>query len=158
MYGAHIERYLNFFDKSQIKVILFETFVRNSDRVMAEVFEFLGVDPDVEVDTSKKFNITSAPKVGIGGGVLRFAAHNLDQIKRGLTAIAPDWLYWKVIVPTGRSFLDLLRHSTSSKPARLDPAVRDRLMGVFRDDISRLEQLIDMDCAPWLSATSAKSG
>jgi hypothetical protein len=89
--------------------------------------------------------------------MLKLVARNLDQIKRGLIALAPDWLYRRVIVPTGKSFLNLLR-STPSKPAKLDPTVRTRLMGVFRDDISRLEQLIDMDCSPWLSASSAKSG
>lgn len=157
MYSVHLERYLKFFDKSQIKLVIFEEFVREPDRVMAEVFEFLGVDPDAKVDTSKQHNVTTAPKGGIAGRMLKLVARNLDQIKRGLIALAPDWLYRRVIVPTGKSFLDLLR-SSPSKPAKLDPAVRDRLMGVFRDDISRLERLIGKDFSTWSNASSEASG
>lgn len=44
-YWTHIRNYLEYFQRENFKVILFESFVVNPDSIMEEIFLFLGVDP-----------------------------------------------------------------------------------------------------------------
>ena len=50
MYWTNIQRFKEYFEDANIKVILFEEFVSDMERTCAEVFKFLGVDPAFCVD------------------------------------------------------------------------------------------------------------
>lgn len=56
MYAQHIQEYLKYFDRKQFKVILFEEFVANQQKVVDEVLDFLGVQ-----HTCLDVNIKSNP-------------------------------------------------------------------------------------------------
>lgn len=56
-YGKFLTRYFEHFPKEQIKVFLYEDLVDDPKTVVRDCFEFLGVDPDVQIDTSKKHNV-----------------------------------------------------------------------------------------------------
>lgn len=56
-YGTSLERYLSFFDRSQIKIVTFERFARDHDAVMRECFSFLGLADDFAV-TRVRSNVT----------------------------------------------------------------------------------------------------
>lgn len=45
-YSQQIQRYLNRFKSNQIKIIIFEDFKSENERVFREILEFLGVDPN----------------------------------------------------------------------------------------------------------------
>ena len=49
LYQQHIERYLKYFDLSQIKIIIFEEFVQNTQSVIDEVCEFIGLQDSIDV-------------------------------------------------------------------------------------------------------------
>jgi hypothetical protein len=44
------------------------------------------------------------------------------------------------------------------KPPVLDGAVRARLIALLRDDILRLQDLLDMDLSDWLQVERGRSG
>lgn len=50
MYGAQLERFLEFYDRSQIHLMIFEELIRDADAEFKRLFSFLGADPDVGID------------------------------------------------------------------------------------------------------------
>jgi len=51
-YWLELERYRHFFSDEQILVLFFEDFVKDRQAVLCSCCEFLGVDTDIELDTS----------------------------------------------------------------------------------------------------------
>ena len=58
-YIVQIEQFMKFYDRSQLLVLLQEDLAADSDAVVRQVFEFIGVDPDVKVDTATRHNTTA---------------------------------------------------------------------------------------------------
>lgn len=56
MYHEQLVRYADHFDDPQMRIFLFEDFVENTDEVVEQLFEFIGVDSEVEVETEKVHN------------------------------------------------------------------------------------------------------
>ena len=50
MYWTNIRRFKEYFADENIKVILLEEFVSDMERICAEVFKFLGVDPEFHIN------------------------------------------------------------------------------------------------------------
>lgn len=50
MYATCIKEYMNYFPKENIKFIIFEEFIRNQKKACQEIYEFLEVEDDSEVD------------------------------------------------------------------------------------------------------------
>ncbi len=49
-YREHLETYLRFFSREQIKIIVFEAFVSNVQNTVNEVCDFLGLEPSIDVN------------------------------------------------------------------------------------------------------------
>lgn len=58
-YMVQLEQYLRLFDRSQILVLLQEDLADDPIGNLRKTFEFLGVDPEAAVDSSKRLNETS---------------------------------------------------------------------------------------------------
>lgn len=52
-YYQQIERYLDYFDRQQIHVVVFERFTESPEETLRSLFQFLGVDPDVPVEVDR---------------------------------------------------------------------------------------------------------
>jgi len=57
-YWKNISVYRKYFPDERIKIIWFDEYVKNPDAVLADVFEFIGVDPSIVIPDSP-FAITS---------------------------------------------------------------------------------------------------
>jgi hypothetical protein len=55
LYGEQLERYYRLFPASSIRVYKFEDFFKNPTLSLADLYEFVGVDPSFVPDVSKKF-------------------------------------------------------------------------------------------------------
>jgi Sulfotransferase family len=55
-YGSALDRWLAAFPAEAIRIHLFEDFVARTDEIVADVLGFIGVDPDIVVDTSRRHN------------------------------------------------------------------------------------------------------
>ena len=61
-YWQELELYREYFPDEQILVLFFEDFVRDPEAVMRRCFEFLGADPDAEVDRESSHQNPSSEK------------------------------------------------------------------------------------------------
>lgn len=134
-YSTHLRRWLEFFDRDQVKVLVFEEWIEDSDPVLADVCRFLDVEPPAEWNRS--------------GDV-----KNVGGLPRILTI---NRLYQRYVSPT--SLGTLLRktrvthladqlNSTSGYP-EMDEDDWKLMERTLADEIDATEKLLDRDLDIW---------
>lgn len=136
LYHEQLTRYYERFDAEQIRVYLHDDFVADPDALMRDCFAFIGVNPDVGVVEERRVNKSGVPK---NRWLHRTLAH-LRPLSEAVRPLVPE----PVI-----GWVNDLKNRNLEKPT-MDPAVRHRLIEAFRDDVCRLESLIDRDLSHWL--------
>ncbi|MFB6355203.1 MAG: sulfotransferase [bacterium] len=101
-YAQQLKRYEHFFDRDQIKVLIFERFVRSPVESTRSVFQYLDVKPDVTLETAQK-NKGYVPRIQL---VQRFI-HNLGATV--LSRLVPDVLKRRIksMVSENRDYEEL---------------------------------------------------
>jgi hypothetical protein len=79
-YWYQLQNYLQHFGKEQIKVVLFEDFIKSLQSVMDELFRFLELDPEGEV--TPELRNRSENRETFAGGELLFPAEAFRAAKR----------------------------------------------------------------------------
>ena len=140
-YGRQLEAYLELFPKEQIAVHLYEDYVADPLAVLRKLFEFLGVDPRFEPDTSLRYNVSGAPRSEL---LHAFLARPL-AIKDALKPLLPAAFRHRVRAR-------LMNRNIVPDRSRMSMKTRQRLIAVYRDDVLRLQTLIGRDLGAWLEA------
>jgi hypothetical protein len=138
-YHHFLRGYFDAFPREQIRVYLYDDLQANAEALVANLFQFLGVDPSVRPDMRTRYGRTGIP----ANPVARFVWARSVSVR---TALRP-WL--------PRAVRDLVAPVFTRSLARpaLDPALRRQLREVFRDDLARLEQLLERDLSHWMAPT-----
>jgi hypothetical protein len=124
-------------------VFLFEDFRQNPTRKVNELFDFLEVDSGFVPDTSTRHNPAGVPRN-------RF----LNRLYFDPTLIRTV----KAILPNGaQQFAKWIRQSNLQPPPKFPDDLRAKLLDHFRDDILRLESLIDCDLSSWFAEKPNRS-
>jgi hypothetical protein len=135
MYAAQVERYLTRFPKDRIRIFLHDDFVADREGMVRQVFEFLGVRPDVPLDLSKRHNEAKAPR--------------FPTLEASTRPLAKSWR--RVAPPPLRRAIGLLRWRSRGLP-QMSFADRAFLVDYYGNDIRRLQDLIGRDLSEWLRA------
>jgi hypothetical protein len=138
-YSVQLKRYYNLFLKENIKVYLFEDVVKNPKETLKDIFKFLNVDENIEIDVSKKSNVSGTPK-GILGFILKKMRYYNLMPKFAISDYLPTFI------------ISLLFKSVYKDTEKLDSVLRKELTDkYYREEILKLEKLIDRDLSNWLS-------
>jgi hypothetical protein len=138
-YAEQLERYLDRFDRDQLVLYRFEAFKDDPAGVTQDLYRRLGVDPSFEPDTSLAHAKTGVPKSS------RFQQflHNPDHpLRRWSRSILSEEVRFRI--------LTMLKNLNLAKPP-MPPAARRRLATRYRDDVRRLEEIMNEDLSDWLS-------
>lgn len=138
-YYKFLSRYFERFDSHQIKIWLFEDYVTDPEKVVQEIFKFLGVDPTFIPDTTERYNISGIPKYRI--------LHSLITKSRSIKSLVKPFMSKQLI----KVFTDL-RNSNLEKPPAMSLELRRELVEEYRTDIIQLQDLIQRDLSAWLRA------
>lgn len=141
-YFEYLRRYLDSFDTSQIRIYLYDDLSANPAVMIKDIFRFLEVDDGFQADLSKRFNVSGIAK--------HKWLHNLIRqphpVKSAFKASLPPHFRERVrerVVGLDR------RYNTTRLPP-MSQETRERLKQVFREDILKLETLIERDLSAWL--------
>jgi hypothetical protein len=137
--GRQVESVLNIFPREQVLFILFDDFVADTPAVYERVLNFLEIPRDAR-QTFDKVNESKRPRW---------------RWLNELIYNTPPWMtrLYKYSGVRGYGIKDhLLRLNTKRKQrSSLSPAFRTELLGVFRQDILKLSNLLKRDLGHWLS-------
>jgi hypothetical protein len=137
LYYPKLRRYFDRFDRSKIKVILFDDLIAETHSVMRALYEFLDVDPSFE---------EFAP-----------VRHNKAEVPRSLWMnfiVCQATKAWRTIVPDSFPGFGLSARAQRMlvvAPPPLSPEIRRRMLEEFREDIERTSALIDIDLTRWVT-------
>ncbi len=132
-YGQQLKQYYGLFDKSQIRVYLYEDLVKRSDWLIQDLFEFLQVDTSFQPDMSIRPNKSGVPK----NPLLHKLLTKPNPIKSLLKPLFPAKMRQKI------------QHNNLETP-KLSAEVRESLTALYREDLLQCQALIGRDLSAWL--------
>lgn len=139
-YFEALERYFSIFEHRQIKVYLFEDFKDDTDGVLRDIFNFLGVESSFKSKTASRHNASAMPKSLLMNRLLIKPNILRDAAKILFPQAMRQNLYHRVRAWNLNNF---------QKP-EMSADSRAYLKQVFRGDILKLEGLIERDLSAWL--------
>jgi hypothetical protein len=140
--GHFLASYCERFPREQIRIHLFEDFQRDPLAVMQDIYAFLGVDPRVTPDVSRRHNLSGGI---VRNPLVRTLWSRTGAVRAGLRAFVPASIRDRAFGVVTRDLL----------PVRLDPALRADLTALYRSDIERVSVLIGRDLSHWLQPADA---
>ena len=138
-YAESVRLYQAHFDPARIRFFLYDDLTNDPSDFLKDIFGFIGVDPDFKPDLSIRYNISGMPA---RPGFYKWLGepHAWSPIYK---ALVPE--------PTRHRVRYALLNRMMSKPAPMAPELRSRLIAGYREDILRLQDLIDRDLTHWLA-------
>lgn len=145
LYFKQLKPYYDAFGAENVHVYLYEE-LRDPLGLLRPLFGVLGVDPSFTPDVSAQHNISGVPKNRFLHSVYGFLKGNGHNAVKNLG---------KRLLPTtfrqrlkGRAIRNLQKNNLSKPP--LAPEVRADLLKGYKEDITRLQDLIGRDLTHWL--------
>jgi len=139
-YYEQLRRYFDSFHREQLRIYLHEDLNNAPIDTVQDSFRFLGVKASFVPDVSLKRNISGYPKSKILELALR-----PGRAKHALKMYLPTGLHRRL-----SEVHDNLKTRNLDKPPPLEPEVRQQLISVYREDILKLQELIDRDLSGWI--------
>lgn len=137
-YYAQLSRYFERFGKEQIRVFLYEDLKTDPAVLLRDVFEFLGVDDGFVPNMSTRYNVSGVPRNKNWHTFLT----KPNPIKASMKPFVSARLR--------RRLKHGLKNRNLDEPPQLSPETRRQLIEVYREDVSRLQDLIQRDLSHWL--------
>jgi len=140
-YHQRLKRFFDCFPREQIQVLLFDDLKRDPAAVMREVFGFVGADAGFVPDTGARHKPANVPRSRMLNRVL-YRPAVIRTAKAALPARAQE-------------AAKRVRQLNLREPPTLPDDLRARLLEIYREDIERLEALVDRDLSVWLRSSNS---
>lgn len=136
LYHEQVLRYMEVFDRKQLKIVTYDEFVRDPSALMSDIFSFIGVDAEFSVDMTTHHNAARVPRYPR-------LMHRLTHagVKRPLFYVLP-----RSLRPTIKELF-----FRRGRAPQLPPSDRDAVLLHFRHDIERLSDLLGRDLSHWMA-------
>ena len=135
-YYRRLKRYFDNFPRDQIRIYIFEEFKKDPVKIILDMFDFLGVDPSFIPDTTTKHNPAAVPKNRFLNSLF-FDPTLIRMVK----SVFPERMH---------QLAKRVQQQNLTAAPKLPPDLRLRLLDFYREDICKLEQLLDKDLSIWL--------
>lgn len=135
-YYRRMKRYFDLFPKDQIKIYIFEEFRKDPAKVVIDLFGFLGVGKNFVPDTSVRHNPAGVPKSRLLNRV--FFNPSLIHMTK---SVLPECV---------QELCKQVRQHNMTTPPKFPTDLRAKLLDHYREDIRKLEELLDRDLSIWL--------
>ena len=138
-YSEAVKEYVETFGEGNVKIILFENFIKDQQHYLKEVMDFIGLDSAAvaheELDSNKS---------GVVSGKWKF-------IHKSLLAQGPLNSLLRVVLPTSlRKKLGALLKRFTTVKGEVTAETRQQLQSTFASDITQLNELTGGQVSSWL--------
>lgn len=140
LYYSQVKAYWENFNC--VKIYLYDDLKRDSISLVQDIYKFLGVDPNFVPDVTKKYNISGAQK----NKWLHALLSKQNPLKSAFKPVL------KVLMPEEkrRELIEHIKIKNLQKPC-MKPETREYLKNFYREDIMKLQDLIQRDLSGWLN-------
>ena len=141
LYYSHLKRYLNRFGREQICVLLFDTLTKSKKEFFSTLFKFIEVQDDFLPNTSfivRKGGKVISPKNNKLLSENSFLRHTIRGLIRPFTTVEQ------------RYFLGKRLQNLLVRPESMNQESRDSLTNFYREDIVKVQDLLELDLSHWL--------
>ncbi len=144
-YYQQVKHYFEAFNREQISIFLYDDLRKDSQKFMQEIYKTIGVNPDFEADTSQKFQMAQIPK---NEGINKLLVKKNPIRSLAATLLKP--LFSEEKRQKIRSFLISINAKSKEEMDSFDEE-KQLLLNLYREDILKLQDLIDRDLSAWLN-------
>ena len=137
VYAPKFRDWFNYYERDQFFLFRYDDLAADPQAILRQTFEFLDVDPAVDIDTSVVHNPGGVPKSALAQRLIDL------KVLRKARPVTPSWVY--DVVARLRSW-----NSRGAQPLPND--VRRELLDHYRQDIVDTEQLTGLDLSAWLTS------
>jgi hypothetical protein len=134
LYTNQIKCYFDAFGRENVKVLIFEEFIKDIQNKIKEVLRFIEVDANPPENINKAYNTFFIPKSTIARSIVR------NNLISRLSQILPE-------TPLKKSLRDRIRGESIEKPPMSEDA-KVFLENIFREDVENLSSLLERTL-PW---------
>jgi hypothetical protein len=144
MYYQPLKHFLEKFGSEQMRVYLYDDLCQSPIKLMQSMYEFLGVDSTFDPDMSYKAQQGKLPK--------NQTVNNILRTKNPIRTAAANTLKMFLPLEARHKFRNQLLeiNSIDKKQIPLSAEERKLLVDYYRDDILKLQDLINRDLSNWL--------
>ncbi len=143
-YFAGVKHFLETFGPQQVKLFLYDQMKEDAAALMADLYGFIGVDPGFAVDVGQRQQAAEVPKNQSINQLLRTNNPVRSAVGTLLKAVMPEEKRQRL-----RSRL-ISANSAGKEALPLSEPDRQLLKAYYREDILRLQDLINRDLSAWL--------
>ena len=134
LYSENVKRYLDIFGNKQVKIIIFEEFIKNTKETINDILKFLDIKYEIQDLGNKVYN-----KYGVNRGFIAQQILNSTKIRKAAE---------KFFTPSNRRFLrEKLIVKYQPKP-EMESKDREFLREFYYDDVQKLQKILGREL-PW---------
>lgn len=136
LYSIQVERYLRMFSQKQLKIILYEDLSDDTERVIYDIWRFLGLKQDITIDPSVRLNESGVP---ISRSMYNFFAKP-NPVKELLKKVLPTTFHQRLGQQAKLMTLQKLSMNETTKK---------NLINFYSHDMMKLQSMIERDLSHW---------
>lgn len=138
-YYEPMKVYYDIFPRCQIRVYLYEDWNKNPLNILRDIFDYLYIDPIFTLEMVQRYNTTWLPY----NERLHWFLSVPHPIKKLFKPLLPQTIRRRVIAG--------LKQRNQFRPLPMDTELRRELTAQYREDILKLQDLIEQDLSQWLA-------
>jgi hypothetical protein len=150
---SNLQRWLQHFDRSQLRVLLLDDIKEDAGREIAKLYEHTGVDPSFRPDSMQDTGRSARRGTSPRGPLI-------ERARQVLYHVLTRYAYHPLKRAIGQYTADRIKETLRLRQVmerlfrrdgypEMDPDVRARLRSEFEDEIRGLESLLDRDLSHW---------
>lgn len=144
LYYEPLKHYFDAFSQENIKIYLYDDLSKDAVELMQDMYSFLNVDSTFKPDTSQKSQVAQIPK--------NKTVNYLLRVKNPFRSLAASFL--KMFLPEEKRQILRSRimklNATKKSSLPLSSHERSLLLEYYREDVLKLQELINRDLSAWL--------
>jgi hypothetical protein len=144
-FTEQVERYFDIFGQKNVKIIIFDDFQKEPNRVYQETLQFLGVNPNFETDF-KKINANRKIRNQFLQSLIKYPPAKVLELGKFLIPLPQSQR--RALLENIKSKLRRFNRKKTARPP-LDPKFEKCLKQEFAPEIERLSHLLKRDLNHW---------
>lgn len=142
-YFQHVSRFLKYFDRSQMLILIYEDLERDPFAFLKEIYSFLGIDSTyVPSNFVERIHFTRMPRS-------RYIEASVVMIRKGLRVLR---LFPLVEILKKSNIVNKIRSLNTKRAVtfeNMDPQSRSELNDIFANEKKMLSALLDRELSVW---------